>query len=98
MTDGSGLLAAVLRENDSDSSSSRWSAEADRLKRHEAIWKQSCSRTHSLWCNCGNWTAHIKLCDTGAERGGRDAGGGDGLPGGVNMDAGLEFEDEDAEK
>nr|QZE11931.1 MAG: ORF2 [Torque teno felis virus] len=50
-----------------------WTIEDDRRKKHEAIWKQTCSRTHSLWCPCGDWTSHIKpRCVTG------DAGGVDG--------------------
>nr|QYD01820.1 ORF2 [Torque teno felis virus] len=29
-------------------------------KLHCAIWLQSCSRTHALWCDCGIWTSHIR--------------------------------------
>nr|QYD01886.1 ORF2 [Torque teno felis virus] len=29
-------------------------------KLHCALWLQSCSRTHKLWCDCGIWTSHIK--------------------------------------
>nr|QYD01874.1 ORF2 [Torque teno felis virus]QYD01889.1 ORF2 [Torque teno felis virus] len=31
-----------------------------RKKQHCAIWLQSCSRTHALWCDCGLWTSHIR--------------------------------------
>nr|QYD01808.1 ORF2 [Torque teno felis virus] len=31
-----------------------------RRKQHCAIWLQSCSRTHALWCDCGLWTSHIR--------------------------------------
>lgn len=42
--------------------------EQQRLKLHEAIWKSSCSRTHRLWCSCGDWTSHIrKTCHTGED-------------------------------
>lgn len=34
--------------------------EAELLKLRCAIWLQSCSRTHAIWCNCGVWTSHIK--------------------------------------
>nr|QYD01883.1 ORF2 [Torque teno felis virus] len=32
----------------------------DTKKLHCAIWLQSCSRTHALWCDCGIWTSHIR--------------------------------------
>nr|QYD01871.1 ORF2 [Torque teno felis virus] len=32
----------------------------DSKKLHCALWLQSCSRTHKLWCDCGIWTSHIK--------------------------------------
>ncbi|AYP28924.1 MAG: ORF2 protein [Anelloviridae sp.] len=35
-------------------------AEEERKKLHEAIWKKSCSRTHRLWCSCPDWTSHIR--------------------------------------
>ncbi|BBE36922.1 hypothetical protein [Paguma larvata torque teno virus] len=93
MTDGSGILDAVLRTASPGSSPSSWNRETERRRLHEAIWKQSCSRTHSLWCDCGNWTSHIKLCDTGAGRGVGDGGSGAGSPGGITEDVGIEFED-----
>nr|QYD01940.1 ORF2 [Torque teno felis virus]QYD01955.1 ORF2 [Torque teno felis virus]QYD01997.1 ORF2 [Torque teno felis virus] len=34
--------------------------EAERKKLHCAIWLQSCSRTHALWCDCPVWTSHIR--------------------------------------
>nr|QYD01979.1 ORF2 [Torque teno felis virus] len=34
--------------------------DAERKKKHCAIWLQSCSRTHALWCDCGLWTSHIR--------------------------------------
>nr|QYD01868.1 ORF2 [Torque teno felis virus] len=55
-----------------------WSPEDERRKLHEAIWKQSCSRTHQLWCTCGNWVSHINPCiidvpdGDGGEDGGKD--------------------------
>nr|QYD01970.1 ORF2 [Torque teno felis virus] len=37
--------------------------EVDKRKRlHEAIWKQSVSRTHRLWCDCGQFLNHFKIC------------------------------------
>lgn len=65
--------------------STTWSEEDDRAKRHEAIWKQSCSRTHSLWCSCGDWTSHIRGWRTTGDGGdgNRNAGdSGDGNGGG----------------
>nr|QYD01904.1 ORF2 [Torque teno felis virus] len=32
----------------------------DKKKLHCALWLQSCSRTHKLWCDCPLWTSHIK--------------------------------------
>lgn len=34
--------------------------EAELQKLRCAIWLQSCSRTHAIWCTCGIWTSHIK--------------------------------------
>nr|QYD02267.1 ORF2 [Torque teno felis virus] len=34
--------------------------EEELQKLHCAIWLQSCSRTHALWCKCGVWTSHIR--------------------------------------
>nr|QYD01943.1 ORF2 [Torque teno felis virus] len=67
-----------MQNAESDSLSTRssaWSEEDDRRKRHEAIWKQTCSRTHSLWCSCGNWTSHIKPWPTTDDPGTEDADG-----------------------
>lgn len=43
-------------------------------KRQEALWKQSCSKSHQIWCNCGQWQSHIK---GGALKGEGSTGGGD---------------------
>lgn len=58
-----------------------WTPEEDLRKKHCAIWLQSCSRTHQLWCNCGNWTSHIRGCGTGGDTGGVATGddGDDGI-------------------
>nr|WKF25153.1 ORF2 [Torque teno neovison virus] len=29
-------------------------------KRKEALWKKQCSISHQLFCNCGDWTYHLK--------------------------------------
>nr|QYD01964.1 ORF2 [Torque teno felis virus] len=61
-----------MQKSDSNSVSSgstNWSAEDDRRKRHEAIWKQTCSRTHSLWCPCNDWTSHIRRWPTTTDDG-----------------------------
>nr|QYD01802.1 ORF2 [Torque teno felis virus]QYD01829.1 ORF2 [Torque teno felis virus]QYD01838.1 ORF2 [Torque teno felis virus]QYD01862.1 ORF2 [Torque teno felis virus] len=34
--------------------------EEEKSKIHCALWLQSCSRTHKLWCDCPVWTSHIK--------------------------------------
>nr|UWX31892.1 ORF2 [Torque teno felis virus] len=34
--------------------------EKEKTAIHCALWLQSCSRTHALWCDCGLWTSHIK--------------------------------------
>ncbi|BBE36919.1 hypothetical protein QKL46_gp2 [Paguma larvata torque teno virus] len=70
------LLDSVLLPGDTGSCETSWSGESERIKLHEAIWKQSCSRTHALWCACGNWTSHIKLCGGGSDAGGGETGGG----------------------
>nr|BBE36925.1 hypothetical protein [Paguma larvata torque teno virus] len=93
----SGLLDTNLLQPTPCSSPTSWNRELERKKLHEAIWKQSCSRTHSLWCSCGNWTSHIRICGTGTDAPGGDTGGGVTGPGDVDFDAGLEFEDEPAE-
>lgn len=61
--------------------------------KRQAIWFQSCARTHSLFCNCGNWFDHIKrrwdfmVSGDILKREGHVvdgfivAGGGDGFPG-----------------
>ncbi|AYP28724.1 MAG: ORF2 protein [Anelloviridae sp.] len=43
-------------------------------KRREALWKQACSNTHKIWCNCGQWQSHIQ---GGGSKGGDSTGGGD---------------------
>lgn len=30
------------------------------FRKKQAVWFLSCSRSHQLFCNCGDWTAHIK--------------------------------------
>nr|QYD01826.1 ORF2 [Torque teno felis virus] len=72
-------------EHSSTSNKTTWTIEDDRYKKHEAIWKQTCSRTHSLWCNCGNWTSHIHKTQWCATTGDGDAGRGnrDGIDGDV---------------
>nr|QYD02135.1 ORF2 [Torque teno felis virus] len=47
-----------------------WTPEDDRRAKHCAIWLQSCSRTHQLWCDCPDWTSHIKRCGGGENTGG----------------------------
>nr|QYD01865.1 ORF2 [Torque teno felis virus] len=44
----------------SHSSLKHYSQDEIRKKQHCAIWLQSCSRTHQLWCDCGLWTSHIR--------------------------------------
>nr|BBE36934.1 hypothetical protein [Paguma larvata torque teno virus] len=70
------LLDSVLLPTDISSCETSWTGDCERIKLHEAIWKQSCSRTHALWCSCGNWTSHIKLCGGGSDAGGGETGGG----------------------
>nr|QYD01922.1 ORF2 [Torque teno felis virus] len=51
-----------------------------------AIWLQSCSRTHAIWCSCGVWTSHIKgWRPTEGDDGGAAADVGDGAE--VRIDA-----------
>lgn len=55
----------------------------ERRKQHCAIWLQSCSRTHALWCDCGIWTSHIRgwsaaIIDPEDENGGAAADNGVG--------------------
>nr|QYD01934.1 ORF2 [Torque teno felis virus] len=50
------------------------SLEEEQNKLRCAIWLQSCSRTHRLWCKCPDWTSHIRRTCGG--------GGGDGVVGG----------------
>nr|QYD01814.1 ORF2 [Torque teno felis virus] len=57
-----------------------WTFEDDRRKKHEAIWKQNCSRTHRLWCECGDWISHIK--PKWSTTGDGVVGGGDHVTGG----------------
>lgn len=26
----------------------------------QALWFMSCSKSHNLFCNCGNWVLHVK--------------------------------------
>nr|WBM82749.1 MAG: ORF2 [Torque teno polar bear virus 48] len=33
-------------------------------KKKEAIWKQQCSISHKLWCNCGDYLSHLIKCPT----------------------------------
>lgn len=28
--------------------------------RKRALWFASCSATHRIWCNCGNWMSHVE--------------------------------------
>lgn len=60
-----------------------------RFKLHEAFWKQMVSRTHSLFCNCGQFLKHFKWQDFTDEDGsqGADAGDGDVK---VNFDLGFQ--------
>lgn len=45
------------------STSQKSFTEVDKRKRlHEALWKQSVSRTHRLWCDCGQFLNHFKVC------------------------------------
>nr|BDU80029.1 ORF2 [Red fox Torque teno virus 1] len=37
-----------------------WSDLQDKKRRQEALWLQSCSQSHSAWCDCGSWTSHIR--------------------------------------
>lgn len=60
--------------------------EKERQALHCAIWLQSCSRTHQLWCSCGCWTSHIKgWRPTADEDGGVHGDVGDGTE--VRVDA-----------
>lgn len=56
------------------------SLEEEQRKLHCAIWLQSCSRTHRLWCHCADWTSHIsRRCvggGAGGVRGGEEAASG----------------------
>nr|UWX31899.1 ORF2 [Torque teno felis virus] len=47
-----------------------------RKKQHCAIWLQSCSRTHKLWCDCNNWISHIKWSGITGEDSGHEGSGG----------------------
>nr|QZE11924.1 MAG: ORF3 [Torque teno felis virus] len=59
------------------------SLEEEQKKLHCAIWLQSCSRTHRLWCKCADWTSHIsrRACGGGGGgvSGGAEAGTGDDI-------------------
>nr|BBE36928.1 hypothetical protein [Paguma larvata torque teno virus] len=90
---GTGLLDTILPRRETCGSEENWNRALERYKLHEAIWKQSCSRTHSLFCNCGDWTSHIKLCGTGTGPGDGDSGGVAGIAGIIDDDPGLEFTD-----
>nr|QYD02288.1 ORF2 [Torque teno felis virus] len=55
-----------------------WTPADDRRAQHCAIWLQSCSRTHQLWCDCGHWTSHIRgICASTADGDSTGAGNGD---------------------
>nr|WBM82621.1 MAG: ORF2 [Torque teno polar bear virus 5] len=56
-------------------------------KRKEAIWKQSISRSHSLFCNCGDYLKHFQKCHLE----------GDGGRGGVSPGEGISFTTEDGD-
>ncbi|UJO02147.1 ORF2 [Torque teno Tadarida brasiliensis virus 3] len=66
-----------------------------RFKLHEAFWKQMVSRTHSLFCNCGQFLKHFRgWQDTGEKDGGDpDTENGDVR---VNFDLGFIDAEEDA--
>nr|QYD02375.1 ORF2 [Torque teno felis virus] len=51
------------------------SLEEEQRKLHCAIWLQSCSRTHRLWCKCADWTSHISRRACGGGAGGVDTRG-----------------------
>lgn len=72
-----------------------------RRKLHEAIWKQSVSRTHRLWCDCGNFLLHFKTVtcvptgeDTGEKDEALDAAKSPGIS--VNFDLGFEDDADEA--
>lgn len=72
------------------------SAEEIEWNKKQAAWFRSCSYSHCLWCNCGDWTFHIKkllwpgdikgVGFPGGKEGGHfvdgfiTGGGGDGFP------------------
>ncbi|WCS65235.1 ORF2 [Grizzly bear anellovirus 5] len=39
--------------------------------KQQALWFKSCSESHKIFCNCGDWMSHISkprcLTDTGAD-------------------------------
>nr|QYD01982.1 ORF2 [Torque teno felis virus] len=74
----------------------------DRKKFHCALWLQSCSRTHKLWCDCLVWTSHIKGWQ-GLEDG--DGGGaaerdqlGSEKANGITQNAGSEKDEKEEDK
>ncbi|BBE36931.1 hypothetical protein [Zayintorquevirus viver1] len=52
----------------------RWNSAEEKRRINEALWKQSCSRTHRLWCECPDWTSHIKIWHTTTTGGGHGGG------------------------
>lgn len=82
---------SVSEPNSLPGTASSWSDEDDRRARHEAIWKQSCSRTHQLWCRCSDWTSHIRKrwptdARTDGAEGTTTGGGGSGGNDGGDLD------------
>ncbi|WCS65226.1 ORF2 [Grizzly bear anellovirus 2] len=56
-------------------------------KKQEALWKQSISSSHKIFCSCGDYRNHFKPCQSFG-----DGGGGDD---GVSLAEGISFITED---
>lgn len=64
----------------------RWRTEH---QRQQALWFKSCSATHKIWCNCGNWQDHIlKPKPWSLQQGGAD----------VSLAEGISFVTEDGDR
>lgn len=75
-----------------------------RRKLHEALWKQTVSRTHRLWCDCGQFLSHFKGWqgstdeENGGDGGHKDAvdfGAGVGERENEAIDAALRYENDE---
>nr|UWX31894.1 ORF2 [Torque teno felis virus] len=89
-----------VMNNDNSSQTPALSQAVDtRFKLHEAFWKQMVSRTHSLFCNCGQFLKHFRgWQDSTTEKNhGNEDINGNGVENiHVNFDLGFVGEEEDA--